>query len=91
MREVPQLVKLSKEYRSRGLAVVGVTGAERSGALAFATESGVDYPLLVDAGADVDAFEVLYVPATFLIDGDGRIVAEGMEKIEERLAAEFGG
>ena len=91
MREVPQLVKLQQKYAKHGLSVVGVTAADRNGAQEFASTNSVRYPVLANAGKDVDAYEVLYVPATFLVDTQGVVVADDLEKIQARLETEFGG
>jgi peroxiredoxin len=41
----------------------------------FATEHRLDYPILLDDGSVEKAFNVTALPATYLIDRDGRIAA----------------
>ena len=89
---MPHLVEVQNKYRDNGLRVVGVTDADRNGAAAFARELGVNYTLLADAEADRDAYgiDLIWGSEIYLVSPDGRIVADGMDDVDERLAKEFG-
>lgn len=77
IEEMPILIAAAREHGDT-IRVVGVsideTGADRVAELA--REHGVTYPVLLDPGASVSGgtFGVPPLPATFVFDGDGRIV-----------------
>ena len=76
--EMPWLVELSRRYRAQGVEVVGVSlddpGQEQEVAK-FARERNVDYTILLGSNAVGDAYGgARFLPQTFFIDRDGRIV-----------------
>jgi len=96
----PFLDSLHAKYASQGLAVVGLTLEEREKAVAaFLDAVPVRFPVVVDAtGRAGEAFGVVAMPTTFLIDREGRIAArfEGGDpkvhtKIETAVAALLAG
>lgn len=76
--EIPVLESLYKEYRPRGLEIVGVTIDDAGSARdigEFARRFGMTYPIWHDPDQRVmPAFSVIGVPTTFLISRDGRVV-----------------
>ncbi len=96
----PFLDSLHAKYASQGLTVVGLTLEEREKAIAAFLEAvPVRFPVVVDAtGRAGEAFGVVAMPTTFLIDREGRIAArfEGGDpkvhaKIETAVAALLAG
>jgi peroxiredoxin len=75
--EMPGFIDLYKTYRSRGFEVVGVVAMDEfSKAKPFATQFGINYPVLngVDREDIEDAFGPFFaLPTTLLIARDGRI------------------
>ena len=83
-QEMPDLVKLNKEYKSRGLIVIGVATIynERQGidyVKEFIKNQNIDYKILWDDGAlagplvqSVNGRSV--IPQSFVISRDGKIV-----------------
>jgi peroxiredoxin len=73
--ETPFLEALFKERKGQGLTIVGVsmdTGDARNQVVEFVQEFGVTYPILLDPQMrGMDAYRVLGLPASFLIDRDG--------------------
>ena len=73
--ETPFLQSLYEERRSQGLEIVGISmdnGDARDQVEEFVREFGVRYPILVDPQMrGMDSYQVLGLPATFLIDRDG--------------------
>jgi peroxiredoxin len=78
--EIPELVKLRKEYRAKGLEVVGLSTenpeASAEGVRRFAKEFKMDYPV---GWATQDVAITLMqgrdaIPQSFVISRDGRIV-----------------
>ena len=76
--EMPWLVELDEKYRAQGFQIVGISmddsGAAQTVA-AFVREEGVKYPIVLGTSATADAYGgVRFMPQTFFIDPDGRIV-----------------
>ena len=75
--ETPFLQTLHETHFSDGLRLVGLS-VDAAGAVedvrSFVGESGVEYQILLDpAGSVMDRYGVLGLPATFIIDRQGRI------------------
>jgi thiol-disulfide isomerase/thioredoxin len=78
--EIPELVKLHKEYRAKGVEVVGLSTenpeASAAGVRQFAQEFKMDYP--VGWATPAVAFTLMQgrdaIPQSFVISRDGRIV-----------------
>lgn len=81
-KAMPELQALQAKYGDRGLTVVGVSVDEGAGAKAkvkkFLRSRKLRYTIAVDSGASPAwaAFRVKAVPAAFLIDREGRVVAQ---------------
>ena len=75
--EMPWFEELQKQYGAQGLVVVGVA-MDDDGPQAvakFAKEVGVDYTLLMGKEGVADAYGgVQFLPTTFYLDRDGKIV-----------------
>ena len=76
--EMPKLEQLYRSYAARGFQVVGVSvddSGSRDQIVAFTEEVGVTFPIYHEPSwAIMDAYLLLGLPGTFLIDRDGRIV-----------------
>lgn len=94
--EMPYLQSLYERYRDRGLQMVGITVDGRSAvddARAFLEETGVTYTQLHDpAMRSMDVFRLIGLPATYVIDAEGRVrfagnrpVSEGDEPLESAI------
>lgn len=75
--ETPFLQSLYEQRKDEGLTVVGIsmdTGDARDQVDEFVQEFGVKYPILLDPQMrGMDSYQVLGLPATFLIDRDGTL------------------
>ncbi|MBD0372439.1 MAG: TlpA family protein disulfide reductase [Pyrinomonadaceae bacterium] len=74
--EMPDLVKWQREYRSRGLQVIGVTypPTETSEVRQFVRTVKVNYPILFGSAETKALFEQSdTLPVTVVIDRDGNI------------------
>ena len=80
--EFPDLMRLRRDYRAKGVDVLFVSGdfsSERDAATAFLTEQGVDFPTYIKTGDDmafINAFDPKWsgaLPATFIYDGQGKL------------------
>ena len=75
--EMPWFVELQDRYASEGLQVVGVAmdDASPDDIEKFASELGVNYPILVGEEAVGNAYGgVQFLPSTFYIGRDGKVV-----------------
>ena len=87
---MPNLQKVYDAYTEKGLEVLGVSIDEPKNRIEkvekFVKKVGVSYPILVDAKR-VPAwhqFKVKAIPALFLIDGDGQVVAQWTGKMDHK-------
>jgi thiol-disulfide isomerase/thioredoxin len=82
--EFPDLVRLARNYRGRGLTVLLVSAdfdTELPAVKQFLARQGVDFPTFIKSGKDmalINAFDPRWtgaIPATFLYDGTGKLRA----------------
>ncbi len=72
-QEIPHLSALDREWRAKGLVVLGADYGDAPEDLTpFVKELGMSYPVLVDDGL-ADDYEILVYPTTVVIDRNGRI------------------
>lgn len=74
--EIPAFVRLQDDYRSRGVAFVGVSLDEEGAAVVrpFAEAFGINYPIAFDDGAVARQYEgSAGLPTTYFITREGRI------------------
>jgi len=91
--EMPWFAELQKQYGPQGLQVVGVAmdDASPKEISEFAHDLGVNYPILVGKESVGDAYGgVQFLPATFYIGRDGRVIdkvfgLKGRGEIEENI------
>jgi peroxiredoxin len=77
--EMPWFVELQKRYGQDGLVVLGVAmdDSEPQKISDFAHEMGLNYPVLLGTDQVSDDYgNVQYLPTTFYIDRDGKIVSK---------------
>jgi peroxiredoxin len=97
-KEIPGFIGLYNTYKSRGLAVIGVSmddADDISDVKRFASQLKMNYPILLGFGRDADlkpAFGELPLPTSFVIARDGRICArhDGLtatEQVEREITA----
>jgi peroxiredoxin len=84
--EIPWYMEFDRDYKSKGLAVVGVSmdilyedlkSAEEgwNKVKPFVQEHKINYPILMGDDDVTKAYSINALPATYLIDGQGRIAA----------------
>lgn len=75
-REAPDLQSAWLDYRERGVQFVGVDELDdRFAAQGFVREFAITYPSVFDpSGSLADDFAFLGLPATYIIDGRGKVV-----------------
>jgi len=79
LREQPELEVLAKEYASKPVQFVGVNTRrdQKAAALAFVDQFNVTYPSVFNPDSSIAfSFRVRFMPATFVIDRQGKIAAQ---------------
>ncbi len=78
--EMPWFVELQKKYGNDGLVILGVAmdDSEAPKIAEFASEMGVNYPVLLGTDQVSEQYgNVEFLPTSFYIDRDGKIVGKG--------------
>ncbi|MBR6401240.1 MAG: redoxin domain-containing protein [Firmicutes bacterium] len=87
LEEMPDIEALYKKYRPQGFGVVGLTcdiaaygdidESVLRDALDIRSDLGITYPLLIETSELDGKFASNYVPATFFLDKNGKVIDEG--------------
>ncbi len=80
-KEIPSMIKLYERYKDKGLEIIGVNldRMDKSGIEKFSSEHNITFPTLLDpAGKTAVLYGITALPATFILDRNG--------KIQERIA-----
>ncbi|MEQ1831822.1 MAG: redoxin domain-containing protein [Candidatus Eisenbacteria bacterium] len=91
-----ELQSLHAQYAARGLTVLGVSIDEKADAKVrkLVKERGYTYPIAIDRRENPvwQAYRVKTIPAAYLIDRDGRVVAQwtGAAPAADELRAKLG-
>ena len=91
--EIPDLIKLQKEYRNQGLRVIGITYPPQTllQVRSFVRKIGVNYPIVLGKKPTKESFDKSEVlPITVIIDREGNVrgVVQGIlypEEFEEKI------
>ena len=74
-RELPDIDKLNKEYKDKGVVVLGVNDEGKGIASKFLQKEGLSLPTLDDSNQKAyRLYRVHSIPTTFVIDANGKIV-----------------
>ena len=79
--EIPDLVKISKDYADKGFVLIGVlTGDDDiEGAKQFIADKGVGYPMVQTEGPFMSYAESIYaIPTTVFYDSNGDMVGSAV-------------
>jgi TonB family protein len=72
--ELPHIEKLHKDFKDKGLVVLGIDNEEVEVAKAFLKEKGYTFTSLVDEGRTVATqYEVTGIPQVFIINREGKV------------------
>jgi len=82
MAELPNVKENYEKYRERGFDVVGISlDADREALLRVVSEQSLAWTNLFSEGKPnpaVEKYEIQAIPATFLVDKEGKVVAENV-------------
>lgn len=78
-REMPSMQRLYQRLGGAGFDMIAIhVGPGLDGARRYAEELGLTFPILVDADMALGDWQVSGLPTTFLVDPQGRIIAEAV-------------
>ena len=78
---------MQKDYRAKGVVIVGVTGALPLEAERFQLEASLNYPVIADGETVKQAWGVkkLWGSVVYLVDRDGNVLVRGIEETRAEL------
>ena len=88
MAKVPHLVQMQKDFGGDQFSVIGLMQGDTNAATHFSRSHKLNYPVLANS-RDFDAFDILFVPVTYLVDPSGMIVADDLDDAKEILSLRF--
>lgn len=78
-KEMPSMQQVYGQLAGKDFDMVAIhVGPSMEGARTFAETLGLEFSILVDEEMVLNDWQVLGLPTTFLIDRDGRVVAEAV-------------
>jgi thiol-disulfide isomerase/thioredoxin len=86
--EIPILVRLQTKYRDRGLQLVGIAIDQPDKVRSYATEMGMNFPILIGNVEAIDLSKVLgnragVLPFTIVLGRDGKIASREIGAVKE--------
>lgn len=89
--EIPDLVKLYKEYRSQNIEIIGVALNDKPYQVEqFAASNGMDWVMLIGDVEIAKKFEISSVPTTIFVDKDGNVMPV-FDPVLQGVAPQFRG
>ncbi|MCU9613749.1 thiol-disulfide oxidoreductase ResA [Caldibacillus lycopersici] len=90
-KEMPYVDNQYKKYKEQGVEVLAVNVGETDLAIeTFANQYGLSFPIVVDEDAEVqEAYGIYPLPATFLINPDGKIVKYITGEMNEQMVQQY--
>ena len=79
--EIPDLIKISKDYADKGFALVGVNvdNSDVDGVKQFIADQGMTYPVIFADGFFLDEIQgYQYIPTTLFYDSTGKQVGQAV-------------
>ena len=79
--EIPDLVKISKDYADKGFALIGVNvdNSDEDGVKQFIADQGITYPVIFADGFFLDEIQgYQYIPTTLFYDSTGKQVGQAV-------------
>ena len=89
--EFPYINNQYHQFKEQGVQVLAVNIDESDLAVnKFANRLGLDFPIVIDKDSQVQtAYNIGYLPATFLVDPDGKVVKYHTGQLTEKTIREF--
>lgn len=87
-KEIPNLKAAYQKYASKGFEIMSVSiDTDKKGWFKALGQENMQWPNLIDNDKMSKFFKVIAIPATFLIDGNGMVIAEDLrgEALDKKL------
>ncbi|MDA7027771.1 thiol-disulfide oxidoreductase ResA [Bacillus sp. CLL-7-23] len=90
-KEFPYMVNQYKKFKDQGVEIVAVNVGESKLAVQnFIKNKGVNFPVVLDKDRQVlEAYGVIPIPTTFLINSDGEVVKVVESEMTERMIHDY--
>jgi len=95
--EIPEFIKFYQKYSAKGVEILAVNLQENpTNVRNFAKSYGMNFPVLLDGNGRVgQMYQVMAIPTTFFVDGNGKIIAKiegsaSMADLEAKVRAVLG-
>lgn len=89
-QEIPDLVKIHKEYGPKGVVVIGLSVDEDANAVpGFLQKLGVEYPVYMAGSSITRAFGISSIPFNVFLDRKGDVVLAGSGLVEHKDLVEI--
>jgi len=80
---------MQKEFGGDQFSVIGLMQGKAQAASQFSLAKQLNYPVFANS-KDFDAFDIMFLPVTYLIDPSGKIVADDLDDAEDILQQQLG-
>jgi peroxiredoxin len=90
-KEMPYINNQYNKFKEQGVQVLAVNVGESDFAVEkFAEKHQLDFPIVIDESGDVQtAYGINPLPATFLIDKDGKVIKYHTGELTEEMVNDF--
>ncbi|EIJ78728.1 Thiol-disulfide oxidoreductase resA [Bacillus methanolicus PB1] len=90
-KEMPYINNQYEKFKKQGVQVLAVNVGESDFAVKkFAEKYKLDFPIVIDESGDVQtAFRINPLPATFLIDKEGKVIKYHKGELTEEMVNDF--
>ena len=91
MAEMPHLVQVQEELGGPDFSLLAITDAPAEEMAAFRERHELNFPILSEAVATREAFgiDLIWGSVFYLVDPEGRVVEDGLERSVERVEDEL--
>jgi peroxiredoxin len=93
--EMPAMEQLYRKFKEKGLVVVAVNQYDEKGkVMRFVADGGYTFPVPLDSeGVASDKYKVRFLPITFIIDREGKLIGQvvGMRQWDHSVSFRFFG
>lgn len=89
IRELPSMQRIYKDMQGRGFEIIAIhVGPETPDLLALLERFAVSFTVLIDAGLELENWNVTGLPASFLLDPEGRVIYRAVGAVDWDAAAQ---
>lgn len=89
--EIPFLNELYQTYKDKGLEIIGISveGVGEEVVRPFAEMMGINHPIFLGGDDIIEAYDVQYIPLTYIVGKDGRVSMKEIGFRKDTTASKF--